>query len=339
MKLKFLICCFLSVLVSQTAEAADAGLRYITTRGIVRCGTDLSSDSYAKKDEDGIWSGIDVDFCKAFSLAVFGRSDRFEMVNVSSSGADKALKTNKIDIMLGGMPYSASTELSGKASPAAVLYYDRQMFLAKKIDGADSMEAYRGSKVCTVTNSEDLSRLQEYSDKYKLDFNPLLFRSENKAREAFLLNRCQILTGNAVYLKSVLTKNYAGKDDVLLLPETIAVNPVYAYVAKDNVTLRIISKWIINALQLAEDKEATSQNIKVFIGTKETSTRNLLGDNPELWNKFGLKPDWVRKALAETGNFGEIYERNLGKDSELGMERKENKLMKDGGLIRPQPFL
>ncbi|MGN0913293.1 MAG: transporter substrate-binding domain-containing protein [Alphaproteobacteria bacterium] len=339
MKLKFSICCFLSLLAAQNALAADAGLRYITTRGIVRCGTDLSSDTYAKKDEDGIWSGIDVDFCKAFSLAVFGRSDRFEMVNVSSANADKALKTNKIDIMFGGMPYSASTDLSGKASPADVLYYDRQMFLAKKIDDADSMEAYKGSKVCTVTNSEDLSRLQEYSEKYKLDFNPLLFRSENKAREAFLLNRCQLLTGNAVYLKSILTKNYAGKDDVALLPETIAVNPVYAYVAKDNITLRIISKWIINSLKLAEEKEATSQNIKVFIGTKETSTRNLLGDNPELWQKFGLKPDWVRKAIAEIGNFGEIYEKNLGKDSELAMERKENQLMKNGGLIRPQPFL
>ncbi len=339
MKLKFFICCFLSLLAAKNVFAADAGLRYITTRGIVRCGTDLSSDTYAKKDEDGIWSGIDVDFCKAFSLAIFGRSDRFAIVNVSSSNADKALKTNKIDIMFGSVPYSASTELSGKASPVDVLYYDQQMFLAKKIDGALSMEAYKGSKVCTVTNSEDLSRLQEYSEKYKLDLAPLLFNSENKAREAFLLKRCPILTGNAIYLKSVLNKNYAGKDDVILLPESIAVNPIYAYVAKDNITLRIIAKWVINALKLAEDRDITSQNIKVFIGTKETSTRNLLGDNPELWQKFGLKADWVRKAAAEIGNFGEIYERNIGKDSELNVERNENKLMKDGGLIRPQPFL
>lgn len=339
MKLKLFLWSFFTFICAGEAYAANAGLRYINTRGLVRCGTDLTSDTYAAKDEDGYWHGIDSDLCKIFATAILGRSDRFEMVNVGSNSVSKALSTNKIDIMFGSAPYSASTEINSRAAPVAAVYYDKQMFLAKKLDGADSMEAYKGAKVCTVSASEDLSNLQEYNDRYRLDFGILQFNSINKAREAFLLNRCTLLTGNELYLKSVQEKNFANKDNVALLPEVIAVKPIYAFTAKDNTTLNIVSKWIINALRLAEEKGIDSNNIKVYIGANETSVQNLLGDNPKLWEKFGLKPQWVRKAIAETGNFGEIYEKNIGMNSKLQIERGPNHLVKNKGLIIPQPFL
>ena len=125
----------------------------------------------------------------------------------------------------------------------------------------------------------------------------------------------------------------------MLLPESIAIKPMYAIVAKDNNTLRIIIKWIFNALKLAEEHCITSQNVKINIGTKDLSLQNLLGDNPALWTKFGLNPNWLRKSIEDFGNYGEIYERNLGADSPLAIERNENRLIKDNGLISVQPFL
>lgn len=109
--------------------------------------------------------------------------------------------------------------------------------------------------------------------------------------------------------------------------------------AKDNNTLRIIVKWIFNALKLAEEHNINSKNVNVYIGSKDISVQNLLGDNPHLWNKFGLNPNWLRKAIEDLGNYGEIYERNIGKDSLLMMERRENNLLRNRGLISSQPFL
>ena len=342
MKLKSLIgslCLINSLLAAGTVLAADPGLRYITTRGTIRCGSDLQAKNYAYKDEDGFWHGFDAEMCKVFSQAIFGRPDRFTMVDVSSNDIPKALSTNKVDIMFGAAPFEASTEIANKAMPADVMYYDQQMFLARKIDGATSMQAYKGAKVCVVPNTDDYNNLQNYSDRYKLDLVPLNFQSRRRATEAFLLNRCQMLTGNAIYLNSILKHNFAEKDNVVILPESIAIKPTYALVAKDNNTLRIVAKWIFNALKLSEEYGIDSKNIKVFIGSQDLSQQNLLGDNPALWNKFGLSPNWVRNTIADQGNYGEIYERNIGADSPLQMERRENNLLKNGGLLMTQPFL
>lgn len=341
MKLKFVFYCFLALtLASEALAAKDAGLRYIQTRGVVRCGTDLSAQTYAYKDENGDWRGIDADLCRVLALAVLGDKERIEMVNVTTNMVSKYLVTNKIDIMLGGAPYSASNEIRSQATPIDIIYYDKQMFLGRNADKATSMEDYKGQKVCVVNNSDDQYNLEEYNARYNLDLKPLLFASSQRAKEAFLLKRCNLLTGNALFLTNVLKSAGIKDKTTQVLPEVISVKPVYAFAAKENNTWRISAKWILNALKLAEDIGINSENINIFIGVKDTSTKNLLGVSPDLWNKFKTyNPEWLRKELTEIGNFGEIYEKNLGKGSSFKLDREQNKLLKDGGLIIPQPFL
>lgn len=338
MKLKFWIVLIFFVTLSQNAFSVDAGFRYINTRGVVRCGSDLSAKTYAFKDEGGYWRGIDADFCRLFSIAIFGRPDRFEMVDVKSSQVNKAIATNKIDVMLGDVPGTATRDVSGKTTQAELLYYGRQMFLAQKVDDALSMEAYKGKKVCIVTNSEDYYNLQDYSDKYNLDLQMLFFGQRDRAKEAFLLKRCDLYTGSEIYLKSIYEKINNENMNLTMLPEVVADKPVYAQIHKDNQTLRLAIKWIMNAITLAEKKGINSKNIDIFIGVKDGSVKNLLGLNPDLWNKFQLKPDWVKTAITTLGNYGEIYERNLGSLSEFNIERGKNKLIEDGGLIKSQSF-
>ena len=340
MKLKFVLCCLFLVSAVSEAAASDAGLRYIQTRGVVRCGTDLSAKTYAYKDADGYWRGIDADLCRTLAAAVLGDKERIEMVNVTTNMVSKYLTTNKIDVMLGGAPYSAGMEISSQATPIDVIYYDKQMFLARNADKAGSMEDYRGQKVCVVNNSEDQYNLEEYNARYNLDLKPLPFASSQRAKEAFLLNRCTLLTGNALYLTNTLKSAGIKDENTMVLPEVISVKPVYAFASKNNNALRISAKWILNALKLAEDIGINSSNIDIFIGVEDTSTKNLLGVNDALWNRFKVRdPQWVRKALKEIGNYGEIYEKNLGRESEFKLEREQNRLLKDGGLIIPQPFL
>lgn len=306
----------------------------------MRCGTDLSAKTYAYKDADGYWRGIDADLCRTLAAAVLGDKERIEMVNVTTNMVSKYLTTNKIDVMLGGAPYSAGMEISSQATPIDVIYYDKQMFLARNADKAGSMEDYRGQKVCVVNNSEDQYNLEEYNARYNLDLKPLPFASSQRAKEAFLLNRCTLLTGNALYLTNTLKSAGIKDENTMVLPEVISVKPVYAFASKNNNALRISAKWILNALKLAEDIGINSSNIDIFIGVEDTSTKNLLGVNDALWNRFKVRdPQWVRKALKEIGNYGEIYEKNLGRESEFKLEREQNRLLKDGGLIIPQPFL
>ncbi len=338
MKQKFWFLCFLSCLFAANAQAADAGLRFIKTRGEVLCGTDLSAKTFAYQDEAGYWRGIDADLCRIFSTAVFGRADRFKLVDVKANQVNAAIANNKIDIMLGNAPATASSDISGKTTQAEIIYYVRQMFLAHKNPTATSMEDFKGQKVCVISGTDDYYNFQDFNDKYKLDLRPLFFKNSVDAKNAFLLKRCDLFTGNELFLKGIIDNMSDTSVEIEILPEVIAEKPVYAQVLKDNQKLRTAVKWVVNALTLAEKKGITSKNVDIFIGLKDGSVKNLLGVNPDLWSKFELNPTWVRTALTELGNYGEIYERNLGALSPLKIERGKNNLIENGGLINTQSF-
>lgn len=339
MKQKICFLCLLGCLFSANAWAVDAGLRFIKTRGEVLCGTDLSAKSFAYKDESGYWRGIDADLCRVFSTAIFGRSDRFKMVDVKPSQVNAAIANNKIDIMLGNAPGTASNDILGRSTQAELIYYARQMILSHKNENASSMEDFKGKKVCVISNTDDYYNLQDFSDKYQLNLRPLFFHSINAAKEAFFLKRCDLFTGNEIFLKSILKNiNETSSLSLEILPEVIAEKPVYALVLKDNQKLRISIKWIINALVLAEKQGLSSKNVDIFIGLNNESMKNLLGENPDLWNKFELNPTWLKIVLRELGNYGEIYEKNLGNLSNFQIERGKNNLIENGGVLNAQSF-
>ena len=343
MKFKFpllsIFCFCLLGLTAGKVYAKDEGLRYILQKGAVRCGTDLSSKLLAWQDdtEEKNWHGFDVSICRAFSTAFFGHHRLIEMIDVPADKVDEALNTGKIDIMLGQFPLTASTEVSIGSSEAGLLYYDRQMFAVKKIEDATSMAAYKGQKVCVVTGSDDADNVQTYSARNSLDFKFLFFKNPDDAKRAFLLSRCEVFSGSEIYLRGLM-KNFLDDKRFVLIPEVIALKPARLFVKSDNNQLRILSKWIINALVLAEGRGITAKTLPMFASDTGTSVRNLLGIDEKLWRKFGLKPDWVAKFIADYGNYGDIYERNLGSESELNIKRDENKLLEDGGLIRYNPF-
>lgn len=330
------LCC--NLLFANYSQAADAGLRVINTRGFVRCGTDLSTATYAKKGKDKQWYGIDADLCSVIATAVFGDSTKFELVNVPASGISQALASDSIDVMLGNNALSAGAEIKGKATAVDVLYYDKQMFLAHPLENAESMEAYKNSNVCVVKNSADMANVTDFSRKYDLGLKVLSYSSLEQAKAAFFLKRCQLFSANEIYLRGVAAMIVSANDTYELLPEVITYRPVYAYTSRENASLRIIIKWIFNALSLAEDAGISSKNLDAFIGVTDGSVRNLLGIDPQLWESYGLRPQWVRQAIKELGNFGEIYERNLGQDSEYKILREKNNLVQNSGLIIAKPF-
>ena len=328
-----------AILLAIPAQAApSAGLRFIKSDGVIRCGTDISTNAYSYKDAEGHWEGIDPTLCSIFATAIFGNPNNFEMVNVPTGQADSYLATQKIDVMLGNSDSTASTELTGNTLPAATIYHDRLVFLAKATEKPKSMMDFQNQNVCVATSFPDVEKFEQYLHNYDLKLSVLKFANFASAKASFLLNRCQLLVGQETILTD-LKNQYPNRKDLILLPEEIDVRPVYILVAKQNPDLQAIIKWIVNALILAEEADINSKNVVIMNGDNNISLRNLLGSNPEIWKKLGLQPDWVKKAIKLYGNYGEIFEKNLGSQSPLKLQRGRSQLIKDGGMLKSQSFL
>lgn len=331
----FFVLLISGILYSTFAYADDMSISNIQKRGTLYCGTNKNNKDLAYKDEDGVWRGFDAVMCRAIASALLGKKERFEMVPMRMEDAPKNLKIGKIDVMFGEFSLPAEMEISSNTFNVDVLYHEKVMLLAHKIKDAESMKAYKSSKVCITRNSIDTYFLKNFNDKYKLDLKPLYFANRDRATEAFYLNRCMLLPGASNELKKILSTKFKGKDYIEILPETIGLRPVYVMVDKNSANLAVTVKWIINALRLAEIYDITSNNLPMMLGEQDNSAQNLLGNQPELWQKFNIYPTWMRKFITEEGNYGEIYEKNLGPDTELGLD----KILPERGLATPRPFI
>lgn len=300
----------------------------------VRCGSNLSVKSFAYK-EDGVWHGIDADLCRIIAQALLGDNKKIVMVNVSPKNMSRALDEGKIDVMLSSAAYTARTETSREALGAGFLYYDRQMLMARS-DDSDDIENYRGKQICVTEGSDYFKNFDDYNTKYNLGIKYLTFGSMEKAKEAFLLKRCQLLTASGLMLQGI--KKTMPENSVKLLPIKISLYPVYAYVQRDNAELRLALKWIFNALFLAEQYGINAQNLNFYINSDKPEIRNLMGDDEQMWSDLKVRPAWLKDVIKLFGNYADIFDKDLGSASEYNFERGEGKLVKDGGTIYPVPF-
>lgn len=320
---------------SMQLEDVSSEIEKIRTRGRVRCGSNMQVKSFAYK-EDGVWHGVDADFCRVFALAILDDSEKIEMVNVAPNHVARALNENRIDVMLSGAGYVATMEASGNAVSAGVLYYDHQMVMIKDLE-AENISQMKKKKICLSTDTDYYQNFDSYNIARGLEISYLSFDNLAKAKEAFLLNRCEMMTASGLMLNGILKE--LPKSKAIILQDYIALKPVYAFVQKDNNELRLAIKWILNALLLAEQHGINVKNMEYFATNDNPEIRNLLGDEENLWKSFNMNPKWVRKVIPLLGNYGDIYDRNLGEASDYHLPRKEGRLVKDGGTVQPIPFL
>lgn len=323
-------------MLPQVIPAARNGsIKAIRQRDRIRCGSNMQVKTYAHY-EDGVWTGIDADFCRVFALALLGDNSKIEMVDVRPNEIANALNSGKIDVMLSGVSYSAATETSRQALSAGLLYYDHQILLVSKKLG-ETNDDLRGKKICISTDTDYYKNFDDYNMRYGLDIKYLTFANLPKAREAFLLKRCDMMTANGLTLYGILKD--LPKAKAKIVKTYISLYPIYAFVRKDNHELQLAVKWILNALFLAEQYGISVRNLAYFATNDNPEVRNLMGDNPKLWQNLGVRPQWMRDAIKMIGNYADIYDKNLGQNSPYKLERREGRLVKDGGTIYPIPFM
>ncbi len=325
MKLKFSFVILLVCFISFGVKAE-----------VVRCGTNLSTKAYAYKEE-GKWKGFDADICRTFAWAMYGDGNKFEMVDVRSHEILPALQEGKIDIMLSNNVSPITMEAKRRASEVGLLYYDRQMFAVKDApEEISSMKDFNGKKVCVYAGAGFLDNLKSYNKEHKLGFKLIAFKSLRKARNAFLLKRCELFSMQGLQLQSIIADS-PGKG-ISVLPEEFAHKGVYAYVSYKDNGFRVLAKWVINALYAAEQMGLNKDNAMDFVYKKTPENLNLFGERKALWSSLSIRPDWLRLAVADVGNIGEVFERNLGSQSDYKLKRGDAALIKDGGSVFVEPF-
>lgn len=336
MRLSFFFC--LIFLCFQTVPAqAGSTLNRIKQTGVVRCGARTTADAFAYRvDKD--WHGIDVEICRLVASAVLGRPEAVQIVPVNQENGFKMLDSGQIDILNAATPWTMEQELTSNAAFPAVFYYSALAFIGHYNPEASSMKDYQGAKVCVESTPFLLQEFNAFNQRYQLDMRLMKAPSLTRAKELLYLKRCDLIFARLETLHSDYFKNSPDGIDLVVLPEIVRTYPSGPYIRNDDPDLFKILRWLIYAVIKAEEKGISSQNIEDFQNTEDPEIQNLLGQNKKIANKIGLDAGWIYRALAERGNYAEIYQRGLGGKSVLKLNRTANKLTKDGGLITAPSF-
>lgn len=327
-------------LTAWTAGAATAGtLDDVRARGHLKCGINTGVVGFAAPDDKGVWRGFDVDFCRAVAAALFGDATKVKYTNLTGKTRFTALRSREIDLLSRNTTWTFSRDADLQLTFAGVNYYDGQGFMVPKSLGVKSARELGGASVCIQTGTTTELNLADYFRVHKMTYKAVPIETTSEALSNYLAGRCDVYTTDASGLAA--TRAATDKPDAhIVLPEIISKEPLGPVVRQGDDQWADVVRWTLNALIAAEEFGVTSANAgKMAAGATTPEVRRLLGKE-ELQGRaaLGLAPDWALNVITEVGNFGEIFERNLGKNTPLGLARGLNAQWKNGGLMYAPPF-
>ncbi len=336
----FLTALITAVAIMTASVQAEAGGVFdrVRSKKVLRCGVSEGLTGFSIRDASGAWSGMDVDFCRAVAAAM-GPGVKVDFTPLTASARFVALKMGKIDLLSRNTTWTLGRESFLGVQFAGVLYFDGQAFLVTRKSGINRASQLKGATVCVEKGTTSELNLADYSKEKALNIKPLVLDSQADAMKAFLAGRCRAVTSDASVLASERLAVPGGHGEYLLLQERISEEPTGPVVRRgDEEWLRLV-KWTLFALVEAEELGVTRENAATLKKTaKDLEVRRLLGAEGGFGKAMGTDNDWALRAIQASGNYGEMFERNLGKQSRLNLERGKNRLAKHGGLMWAPPF-
>jgi general L-amino acid transport system substrate-binding protein len=321
---------------STSAEAGKV-LDKVRQRGELVCGVSTGVGGFSAADSKGEWTGLTADFCRAVATAVLGDPKKAKFVPLSPQQRFAALQSGEIDVLTTVATYTLTRDASLGILFAGTYFYDGQGFLVPSSLGVKSAKELDGATVCTASGTTSELNLADYFRANKLAFKPVVFDSQNEARAAFFNGRCQAFSADVSYLSSVRASDAPNPHDWAILPEMISKEPLGPAVARDDLEMFLVVKWTLFALLEAEEKGVTAEKVDEMKTSADPSLQRLLGTNGDLGQKLGLDPAWAAKIIKAVGNYGEMFDRNVGPKTPLKLERNLNDLWNRGGLMIAMP--
>ncbi len=332
----------MATLLAATAIAwaapAKAGetLDKIKQRGEIKIGVG-TTPGFASPDANGRWQGLFVDFGRALAVTVFDNPDKAEFVDSSPQQRLPALQSGEYDILLSGVTqtFTRSTQLGFHFGP--VVFYDGQGLLVPKKLNVSKGTDLDGATVCVQTGTTGELNIADYFRKNKLTFKPVTIEETSEFIKAFDSGRCDVLTQDASDLGMKRTQ-LSHPDDYVLLPDRLSKEPLAPAIRwGDDRWLEIVN-WTVYATFQAEEFGITQANVDSFLTSEDPAIKRFLGVDPSLGQAAGLDPKFAYKIIKAVGNYGEIFDRNVGPATKVGFQRGYNRLWTQGGLIYSPPF-
>jgi general L-amino acid transport system substrate-binding protein len=324
-----------------SAGAAVAQVRTldaVKARGALICGVNTGFEGFARPDDKGNWTGIDVDYCKALAAVVLGDASKVTYMPTTGKNRFTALQSGEIDILLRNTSWTMSRESFLGLIFAGVNYYDGQAFMVKKTLGVKSAKDLSGATVCVVTGTTTELNLADYFRANKMDYKLVVFEKGEDLVKAYEAGRCDVDTGDVSALLAQRLHMSAPAEHVVL-PEIISKEPLGPLVRQGDSQWFTIVKWLHYALLTAEEFGVTQANVdEMAANPPNPDVKRLLGKEGDFGKGLGLDNDWAVKAIKAVGNYGELFERNIGTGSRLQMARGLNAQWSQGGLQYAPPI-
>ena len=311
----------------------------VKERGFLQCGVAEIGVGLSYVNEAGDWAGFFPDYCRAVAAATLGSAEAVDFLLIDSGNRFETLASGAIDALISNSTWTLRRDASLGFNWVSVLYYDGQGFLAHKSLGAKSLAEVGAASVCVQDGGTTTEmNLAEYIRLKNPKLTAMTFQSLEGRRSAFVRRRCDMSTTDRLVLVGFKISREPNPGDFVLFPDVISKEPLGPVVRDDDPQWFDIVKWVIYATIAAEEKGVTSANVAAMRGSEDPEVRRLLGVDPGLGETLGLDEAWAARVIEQVGNYGEIFERNLGKNTPLGLERGLNALWTEGGLMYAPPL-
>ena len=319
--------------------AVQAGtLEDVQAAGELKCGINTGLAGFAFTDDMGRWTGFDVAYCRALAAAVLGDPDKISFVNLTGANRFPALQAGEIDVLSRNTTWTLSRDVDLGLTFVGVNYYDGQGFIGRTALGIMSATELDGASVCIQTGTTTELNLADFFRTNNMSYEPVPIETNAEARAAYEADRCDVYTTDA----SGLAATKATFDDPeahMVYPEIVSKEPLGPLVRHGDDQWADIARWVLNALIIAEELGVNQGNVEdMAMGTDHPEINRMLGSEGSYGEMLGLDAKWAVRAIAAEGNYAEIFDRYIGPDTALGLQRGLNALYKDGGILYAPPF-
>ncbi|MBW4553925.1 MAG: amino acid ABC transporter substrate-binding protein [Aphanocapsa sp. GSE-SYN-MK-11-07L] len=320
-----------------TAAQTTGRLSTILSRGQLICGVSGEVPGFSFVDQQGNYAGLDVDICRAIAAALFNDPEAIEFRNLNAKERFTALQTGEIDILSRNTTLTASRDTSIGLKFAPIVFYDGQGVMVRQNQGIQSLKDLGGKSICLQTGTTHEQNLTDQTRKLGIKFTPIVFEDVNTAFATYAEGRCDAISADRSALVSRRTL-LPNPDQNLILPTLLSKEPLAPAVVKGDASWQNVVEWVIYATMEAEELGLNAANLNQNLKSQDPTIRRFLGVEGNLGQGLGLSGDFAARIVKHVGNYGEIYDRNLGPKTPLNLDRGLNKLWIKGGLMYSPPF-
>jgi general L-amino acid transport system substrate-binding protein len=333
---KLLSTAIVSASLAMTATAQAGTLDDVKAKGFMNCGVSTGLPGFSNPNDKNEWKGIDVDTCRAVAAAVFGDASKVKYVPLTAKERFTALQSGEVDLLSRNTTWTLTRDTGLGLNFAGVNYYDGQGFMVSKKIGVSSALELDGATVCVQAGTTTELNLADYFRANKMTYKPITFDTSDQTAKAFDNGRCDVLTSDQSQLYALRIK-LKNPSDAMVLPEVISKEPLGPVVRQGDDVWFNIAKWSLNAMITAEELGVNQGNVDDMTKSSNPNVQRLLGVTSDMGSKLKLENNWAYNIVKQVGNYGEVFERNVGAESPLKISRGINALWNKGGFLYAPP--